>query len=355
MNAISLFSGVGGLDIGVNKAGFEVKVAIENDPNCVKTLLRNLKETKIISKDIRKVTKEEILAISNLKEGELDLLFGGPPCQSFSSAGKMKSIHDERGSLIFEYLRLVKELHPKTLLFENVKQFRYIQIDNTKPKPHYSQRDEDPNLVINHLIKKFKLLGYNITFRVVNSADYGVPQKRERTIILGTKSKNPIFFPEPTHSKDDKKLKKWRVLGEVIKNLKQNEVHITYDDKRKKFLKLIPPGGFWKSLPIELQKEAMGEKLKLGGGKTGFFRRLSYDLPSPTLCTSPKQPGTDMCHPEKLRPLSVEEYSAIQEFPENWIFEGDINQKYKQIGNAVPVRLAFVLASQIKNHLENLE
>ena len=147
-------------------------------------------------------------------------------------------------------------------------------------------------------------------------------------------------------------MKKWRTLGEAIKDLKQEEEFVEYDEKRKKFLKLIPPGGYWKNLSPELQKEAMGEKLKLGGGKTGFFRKLSYFEPSPTLCTSPKQPGTDMCHPGKLRPLTVAEYAAVQEFPKSWVFYGNTIQKYKQIGNAVPIRLAQAVGQEIRNHLE---
>ena len=353
LNAISLFSGAGGLDIGISRAGFNVKACVENDKTCVSTLKTNFPETVIIDKSIKDVSSEELLKKAGLKNGEVDLIFGGPPCQSFSSAGKMRSIKDSRGTLIFDFVRIVEEIKPKTFMFENVKQFRYIRADQKIPKSDYSKIDSDPNLVINILRKKFEKLGYNLNYGIVNSADYGAPQKRERTIILGTISSKKIQLPTKTHSREGGFVKKWRTLGDAIRDLKhENEEFLEYDEKRKRFLKLIPPGGHWKNLSLELQKEAMGEKLKLGGGKTGFFRRLSYFEPSPTLCTSPKQPGTDMCHPGKLRPLTVAEYAAIQEFPQNWIFSGNIIQKYKQIGNAVPIKLAQAFGQSIKDHLE---
>jgi|TARA_R100000501_G_C2605920_1_gene101709 DNA (cytosine-5)-methyltransferase 1 len=351
LNAISLFTGAGGLDIGISKAGFNVKVCVENDKHCVSTLKENASHSIIIDKSIKDISSKELLEKAGLKKGEVDLIFGGPPCQSFSSAGKMRSIKDSRGTLIFDFVRLVEEIKPKTFLFENVKQFRYIRADPKKPKPHITKRDSDPNLVINMLRKNFEGLGYTLNWGVLNSADYGAPQKRERTIIIGTLKEGKISFPKKTHSKEGSNIKKWRTLGDAIRNLKQDEEGMEYNEKRKKFLKLIPPGGYWKNLSPDLQKEAMGAKLKLGGGKTGFFRRLSYFQPSPTLCTSPKQPGTDMCHPGKLRPLTVAEYAAIQEFPKSWIFKGNTTQKYKQIGNAVPIRLANAIGKEIKSHI----
>lgn len=354
LNAISLFSGAGGLDIGISKAGFDVKLAIEFDAKAAETLRQNSKGTIVLNKDIRDVSGEEIFNLTKLKKGKIDLVIGGPPCQSFSSAGKMRSLNDDRGNMIFEYLRIVKELKPKAFLFENVKQFSYIQIDKSKPKPIPKNRPKDPNLVINMLIREFRKLGYNLNNAIVNSANYGVPQKRERTIILGTLKDEKIKIPNITHSDKNDNLPDWNTLGDAIKSINNNEECMVYMYKRKKYLKLIPPGGHWKDLSPKLQKEAMGKKLKLGGGKTGFFRRLSYNKPSPTLCTSPKQPGTDMCHPEELRPLSVNEYAAIQEFPKTWGFVGTTTQKYKQIGNAVPVRLAFAIGEELKRHLVNV-
>jgi len=353
MRCISLFSGAGGLDLGISKAGFDIKLSIESDIKAAETLKRNLKDTIVLTKDIKDVSGEEILNLTKLKKGDIDLVIGGPPCQSFSSAGKMRSLNDDRGNMIFEYLRIIKELKPKVFLFENVKQFSYIQIDKSKPKPSPKERKTDENLVINMLKKEFKKLGYILNDAILNSADYGVPQKRERTIILGTLGDNKIDIPKKTHSDKNDNLPSWNTLGNAIKTIKNNDECMVYMYKRKKFLKLIPPGGHWKHLPLNLQKEAMGKKLKLGGGKTGFFRKLSYDKPSPTLCTSPKQPGTDMCHPEELRPLSVNEYAAIQEFPKEWTFSGTTIQKYKQIGNAVPVNLAFAVGKEIKSHIVN--
>jgi DNA (cytosine-5)-methyltransferase 1 len=353
MRCVSLFSGAGGLDLGISKAGFNVELAVEYDSKAAETLKKNRSNSIILNEDIKNVSGEKILKLLNAEIGEIDLVIGGPPCQSFSSAGKMRSLEDERGSMVFEFLRIIKELKPKTFLFENVKQFSYIQIDKSKSKPTPKERANDKNLVINMLMDEFRKLGYNLNNGIVNSADYGVPQKRERTIILGTLGKGKIELPKKTHSNRDKNLPSWKTLGDAIKTVRNNEECMVYMYKRKKYLKLVPPGGHWKHLPPNLQKEAMGDKLKLGGGKTGFFRKLSYDQPSPTLCTSPKQPGTDMCHPEELRPLSVNEYAAIQEFPKDWVFAGTTIQKYKQIGNAVPVNLAYAVGKEIKNHLMN--
>ena len=120
-----------------------------------------------------------------------------------------------------------------------------------------------------------------------------------------------------------------------------------FPEKRLKYFKMLKAGQYWKHLPQEIQYEAMGEKLKLGGGKTGFFRRVGWDEPSPTLVTDPTMPATDLCHPDKDRPLSIQEYARIQEFPDDWKFFGEMKDVYKQIGNAVPISLGFAIGKQV--------
>ena len=159
----------------------------------------------------------------------------------------------------------------------------------------------------------------------------------------------------PTHSENgDFGLKKWKTLRQAFKSLKNldKHEHTIYNEKRLKYLRMLKDGENWRSLPIELQKEALGKSYHLGGGKTGFLRRLAWDRPSPTVVTTPSMPATDLCHPSELRPLSVEEYKVIQEFPKNWKICGNTSDKYKQIGNAVPVGLGRAIARELLMHLE---
>lgn len=150
-----------------------------------------------------------------------------------------------------------------------------------------------------------------------------------------------------------KRAKKWVTLREALKGLKEEDMnYIDFSDKQKYYLSLLKEGQNWRNLPEYLQEKALGKAYYLGGGKTGFYRRLSWDKPSPTLVTSPRMPATMLCHPDKLRPLSIEEYARIQQFPDNWKFEGSLVEIYKQIGNAVPVGLGYMAAKNIIDFYE---
>ena len=209
--------------------------------------------------------------------------------------------------------------------------------------------------VMYFLTEEFKKYGYSISYALLNAANYGVPEKRERVIIIGhLGSRVPI--PSPTHSEDGSfGTKKWVTLGEVINDLKDRSDlrYIPLRNKSIKYLKMLKEGENWKNLPDDIAEEAMGKAYKLSGGKTGFFRRLSFNEPAPTLVTSPTMPATLLCHPIDLRPLSIEEYARIQQFPDTWKFEGKIEEIYKQIGNAVPVGLGYAAGMQIMRHIEN--
>ncbi|MEK9157047.1 MAG: DNA cytosine methyltransferase [Patescibacteria group bacterium] len=354
MNAISLFSGAMGLDLGIERAGFRIRVCNEIDPIFAETIRLNT-ETPIICRDVNDVTAEDLLLAGGLKKEEVDLIFGGPPCQAFSTAGARRSLRDTRGNAILSFLRLVKDIKPKTFLLENVRGLLYAKIDfipegfDEKKYRHVLGKKGG---LIYFLYKEFGDLGYNVSFALFDSANYGVPQKRERILMFGTSLKNEIQLPKPTHSKDGVIGKKWVSIKEAFTGLKEEKMeYVELRDKHKNFLKKLKAGQYWKHLGIEDQKKALGGAYKLQGGKTGFFRRLAWEKPSPTILTSPIMPATMLCHPDKLRPLSVQEYARIQQFPDDWIFAGKLPQRYKQIGNAVPVGLGYAAGMALNSHI----
>lgn len=328
--SISLFSGAMGLDLGLEKAGIQIKLCQDFDESCYKTMLINNKPA--MTGDIREIDSSTILEASGLKKGEVFLLCGGPPCQPFSTAGKRLGINDPRGSLFMDYVRMVNEIRPRFFVFENVKGLTSIAVD----------KDGEPGEVLNIILAEFQKIGYKTVHAVLDAVHYGVPQFRERLIILGSRDHEDIYLPAPTHfQRHQLPGMRWRTLGEVIKDLENNPGPCTnFSEERLKYLRLVPEGGNWRDLPKEIQPIAMGGAWESGGGKVGFYRRLSYAQPSPTVVTSPVQKATMMCHPTKDRPLSVKEYARIQQFPDDWKIEGTISNQYKQIGNAVPVGLA---------------
>ena len=207
------------------------------------------------------------------------------------------------------------------------------------------------------ILDKLRSFGYNISFNLYNAANYGAPQTRERVILIGKLNGNKLPYLQPTHSNDIKfKLKPWHTLQDAFSSLKPNTEHhyIEFPEKRLKYYKMLTEGQYWKHLPLNEQKEAMGKAYYLGGGKTGFYRRLSLSKPSPTLVTNPTMPATDLCHPICNRPLSIEEYKAIQGFPTDWKICGPILEQYKQIGNAVPIKLGEAIGKAILDDMNNV-
>lgn len=350
LKAISLFSGAMGLDLGIEKAGIDIRLCVEMDKHAVSTIRKNRK-IPIINRDITTVPSSEILKTSGLKEGELDLVVGGPPCQAFSTAGARRGLDDFRGNVIIQYLRVVSELQPKYFLLENVRGILSAKLNNIPDSyQEYNSIKELNGSVIQFLTNEFKKLGYTISFALFNSANYGVPQIRERVIIFGNKGSKRIPLPQPTHSEFGLYgTQKWITLGDVIKDLPQpsSSEYKPLNKRLAKYMSLIGEGENWNSLSPEIAKKAMGKAFYLGGGKTGFLRRLSYNRPSPTLVTSPIMPATLICHPTETRPLSVKEYARVQQFPDDWIFSGNLTDIYKQIGNAVPIGLGYMAGLQI--------
>lgn len=353
-NAISLFSGAMGLDLGIEKAGFDIKVCVEMNKLAAQTIRANT-NIPVIEKDINLVSTKELLNVAGLKKGEVFLVVGGPPCQAFSTAGARRGFDDFRGNVIINFLRVVKEIQPEFFILENVRGLLSSKMSYI-PEEYQGKYDdigEIPGSVVYFLTKEFEEYGYSLSFSLFNSANYGVPQKRERVIIFGHKG-NRVPLPSPTHSETGLETgQKWVTFGDAVKGLKEKDMrYIDLTKKTEKYLKFISEGQYWKNLPQDIQEEAMGASYHLGGGKTGFYRRLSYRQPSPTLVTSPSMPATLLAHPTQMRPLSIEEYARVQQFPDDWEFQGNIRDIYKQIGNAVPVGLGYMAGQTIRTFYE---
>jgi DNA (cytosine-5)-methyltransferase 1 len=355
--AISFFSGAMGLDIGLENAGFKIILACENDKFCRQTIESNRPGTALLD-DINNVAVDDIYDMTQLSQGsEIDLMVGGPPCQAFSTAGKRKGFNDTRGNVFLKYLDLAFEIRPKYLVIENV---RGLLSSPMLHRPHDKRGDSYPELsldemrggALNFIINRIEASGYGYSFNLYNSAYFGTPQTRERVIIICSRDgKNPPYLV-PTHSNNKEDgLHKWKTFKDATQNLKTHD-HLNFPEKRLQFYNKLKPGENWRSLPEKLQKEALGNSYYAGGGKTGFFRRLAWNKPSPTLVTHPAMPATDLCHPEDDRPLSIQEYLAIQQFPKNWILKGPLTEQYKQVGNAVPIGLGEAVGKLILNLLD---
>lgn len=362
LRSISLFSGAMGLDLGLEKAGISPAICVELNPCACRTIRRNRPEITLIEGDLTKISTEQILEAAGFQVGEAFIVVGGPPCQSFSTAGKRLAFEDPRGQLIPEFMRVVRESRPRYFIMENV---RGILSASLKHRP-LNQRgsdfpplspEEQPGSVKDLILRDFEAMGYTVNFQLINAANYGVPQSRERVVLIGSRDGHLVPFPEETHQKNTHPGNKlpWVTLKEALTDLPDTPpLFQKYSEQRLKYLRLVPSGGNWRSLPKDLQEEAMGGAFRSGGGKVGFFRRLSWDKPSPTVTTSPHQKATDMCHPDYDRPLSVQEYALIQRFPADWEFEGGVVDQYKQIGNAVPVGVGYVIGKTIVEHFEQI-
>ncbi len=352
LTAISLFSGALGLDIGLDRAGFSICVAIENDKYAVDTIranskkLKNSKDIQAIDRDIHEVTTKEVLEKCGLKVGEVTLVTGGPACQTFSTAGSRASLGDPRGNLFVQYIRIINEAKPRFFIMENVKgilsaAIKHRPLNQRGPGFPKLTQEEELGSGFKEILTELQKTGYYIVFGLLNSADFGVPQKRERLIILGSRDGEPLSLPFATHNKNGSGLRKnWVTLKDSLYKLNDRKPEYrAFTEDQIKYLKIIPEGGNWHDLPKGSQKKAIGGAYNSWGGRGGFLRRLSWNKPSPALTTNPNGRATMLCHPTLTRPLSLKEYARIQQFPDNWVFSGSLSNKYMQIGNAVPVGL----------------
>lgn len=326
-NSIELFAGGGGLALGMSLAGFHHVLLNEFETAACKTLKTNKPEWNVIEGDVRHIDFTPL-------RGKIDFLSGGFPCQAFSYAGKGAGFNDTRGTLFFELARAVKEIQPKVFMGENVKGL--ISHENGRTFE-----------TIKNTIAE---LGYTLVEpRVLRAIMYQVPQKRERLILIAIRNDiaQNVEFHWPTPYHEVLTLRDALYKSVIYENDVPVSEGAQYPEKKKRVLAMVPQGGDWRNLPEEVAKDYMGGSWLLGGGKTGMARRLSLDEPSLTLTCSPCQKQTERCHPLETRPLSVREYARIQTFPDNWVFQGSMSDKYKQIGNAVPVNLAWAVGRSL--------
>lgn len=318
---IELFAGAGGLALGLENAGIQHKLLVEIDKNAVATLKLNRPKWNVVCSDAQNVSYSDFKA---------DIVSGGFPCQAFSYAGNQLGFEDVRGTLFFELARCVNEVRPKIVVGENVRGL--LVHDNGK--------------TLRSMLSILDELGYRMAYKVLRAQYLDVPQKRERLFIVGVRKDLtlPILFPK----EKDYTISLRGALRDVPPSLGQE-----YPKNKRKIMELVPPGGYWRDLPIEVQKKYMGGSFHLSGGKTGMARRLSWDEPSLTLTCAPAQKQTERCHPEETRPLNIREYCRVQTFPDSWEFAGTTTSQYRQIGNAVPVNLGYHVGRCLVAMLEN--
>jgi len=366
-NIFDLFAGAGGLSYGffLTKR-FNIIGANEILKDAGIAYKLNHPETKVFIKDICELTREDIEKEIGGCIKKIDIVIGGPPCQAYSTAGK-RLMSDPRAILFQEYIRILRELNPRIFVFENVKGLLSMQ------KGELFER----------IIKEFKSLEYKVYFKLLNSADFGVPQQRERVIVVGTKLRKKYLFPNPTHYNPEKKvdlfsgnLKPYLTLGEAISDLPslsnndrkdqyatppQNEFQKLMRENQQqkltehsspknnewlvKIMKIMPEGGSPKDLPEELRP-------KSGFGNS--YCRLWWDKPSTTITRNLGTPSSARSiHPRDPRPLSTREGARLQSFPDNYLFYGSKSSKNLQIGEAVPPLFAKAIAESIIKHMED--
>ena len=314
---LELFAGAGGLAIGMEQSGIKCVALNEIDKSACETLRTNRPEWTVLEGDIKSF---DFTTYCN----KVDIVTGGFPCQAFSYAGKKLGLADARGTLFYEFARVVNEVNPPICIGENVR----------------GLLSHEGGKTLQGMISILDEIGYNVMpVQVLKAIHYNVPQKRERLILVGIRKDIDLKYEYPKPSKK---------IFNLIDALKKGELYDSdvpksggskYPKSKEEVLKLVPQKGYWRDLPIDIQKEFMGASYYLGGGKTGIARRIGWNEPCLTLTCSPAQKQTERCHPEETRPFTVREYARIQTFPDDWMFSGSISQQYKQIGNAVPVNL----------------
>ena len=330
-SVLELFAGAGGLAVGMEKAGLKCVALNEIDKWACQTLRNNRPNWKVLEGDIKSFDFSEF-------KNKVDVVTGGFPCQAFSYAGKKLGLADARGTLFYEFARVVKQVNPPICIGENVRGL--LSHENGK--------------TLQGMISILDEIGYNVVpVQVLKAINYRVPQKRERIIVVGIRKDIQLQYEYPKPHKKIYNLKDALKKGELFNCNVPKSNGTKYPESKKAVLDLVPQKGYWRDLPLKIQKEFMGGSFHLGGGKTGIARRIGWDEPCLTLTCSPAQKQTERCHPEETRPFTVREYARIQTFPDDWQFEGSMAQQYKQIGNAVPVNLGCEVGYSIVKFLNS--
>ncbi|MEZ4916889.1 MAG: DNA (cytosine-5-)-methyltransferase [Chitinophagales bacterium] len=331
-SVLELFAGAGGLALGLEKAGLKCIALNEIDKWACETLRKNRPNWNVLEGDIKTFNFDKY-------KGKVDVVTGGFPCQAFSYAGKKLGLDDARGTLFYEFARVVKEVQPAVCIGENVR----------------GLLSHDKGKTLDGMVSILDEIGYKVVpVQVLKAIHYKVPQKRERLVLVGVRKDIDIKFEYPKPHKKIYNLKDALKKGKLFDCNVPKSKGAKYPEYKKQVLDLVPPKGYWRDLPVEIQKEYMGGSFYLGGGKTGMARRIGWDEPSLTLTCSPAQKQTERCHPDETRPFTVREYARIQTFPDDWEFAGSMAQQYKQIGNAVPVNLGIEIGYSVVKLLNDL-
>lgn len=358
LKAISLFSGAGGLDIGVAQAGFDILACIEIDKHCCETLRASVQRenrgTRVLEDDIRKVDPVVLMQELTLHPGQLDLLCGGPPCQAFSQIGKRQCLDDDRGMLLFEMVRFAEVFHPKTILIEQVKGLL-----------NAPDQEGSSGGVLKQLLSRLELLKYSVQWKTISAADYGVPQMRQRVFVICAQSPGSFEFPPPTHISGKNSLPlfpSYVTVGEALEGLPApalpSEValdssHIDITPTRDRHRINGVPEGSHLAKELHLPEE---QRCRLSKKDTTKFRRLSRFEPAITL-----RCGEAFYHPLEDRYLTPREYMRLHGYPDNYELRGPIRgrtgtvrnlDQHRQVANSVPPPVARILAKAIKRALE---
>ena len=325
MNYVELFSGAGGLGLGFEEAGFKNVFSVEYNQQIAKTYQRNFPQNKLIIADIRTLNDEEILKLSEGKK--IDVIIGGPPCQGFSLAGNIGRtfVEDERNYLFKEFVRVVSLLKPSVFVMENVARMARHNKGKT----------------IEKVKKSFEDIGYEVQYQVLQAADYGVPQKRQRIFVVGTLGQD-FFYPEKT-------LSDYMTVKEAIDDLpplqsgEKSEVpnHFAMKHSQQMLEKMsyVKDGGDRNSIPIEIRPKS---------GDIRKYIRYNSNLPSVTVTGDMRK----VFHYNQNRALTPRELARLQSFPDEFVFEGNSINIQQQIGNAVPPKLSYAIAMEVKRSLE---
>jgi len=359
-NCVELFAGSGGLGTGFENAGFNIVSANDVWQAAADTYVANHKNVNYIVEDISKIDGEILLKNTKYEKSEIDVIIGGPPCQGFSTLGK-RFIDDPRNKLFKEYVRIVNDIKPKVFVMENVSGI--LSMEKGK--------------VLENIIKSFKEIGYKLEYKLLNAAEYGVPQLRERTIFIGTRIDVDIKFPKKTHTLTNEKgykkaLTLWDAIGDLPqsdefefnnydkeplnsfqKRMRKNNVQLlnhkpsSHNEKAKKMMKYIPMGkSAWET--------EMPEELKPTSGYGNTYARLNANEPGMTITRNFACISSSRCiHPYLNRGLTAREAARIQSYPDNYVFKGSKTDIHIQIGNSVPPLLGEKIAEAIRVMLDS--
>ncbi len=336
---VSLFSGCGGLDLGLEQAGFKVVWANDIDHDAVETYKYNI-DSRIVEGEIENIQADSI--------PDCEIIAAGFPCQPFSSAGSRKGIEDERGTLFEEAIRVIDIKKPLVVIFENVRGLLSI-------------KNLDGSLLLDSIIATLEDVepGYRVTYKLLKASDYGVPQQRYRVFIIGVRSDvgESFEFPDPTHSADDETL----TVGSIIKGVEnlpnQSEVW-KLSPQSENMIPFIPEGGSWKDVPYEeLPERLKGIRDDIKKYRSpNFYRRYARSEINGTITAAATPENCGILHPVENRRYSIREIARIQSFPDDFVFKGDsIAAKYRMIGNAVPPKLGKVIGDVIFDMLSKVE